>query len=118
MRTTCRATCRLKRAVGCAALALLLCASPAGAVTTLTSDGASALVVGSAGADEITANVIPNADPSLEFPVTLEVVDPGGVTAQAPCSQGLTPDVGLCQVDVDVELRGGAGDDTIIATQA
>jgi RTX calcium-binding nonapeptide repeat (4 copies) len=118
MRTTCGAICRLKRAVGCAALALLLCAAPAGAATTLTSDGASALVTGSAQADEITANVIPNPDPNLEFPVTLEVVDPGGVTVQAPCSQGLTPDVGLCQVDVDVEMRGGAGDDTIVATQA
>jgi hypothetical protein len=117
MRTTYGATCRFKRAVGCAALALLLCASPAGAATTLTSDGASALVAGSAEADEITASVIPNPDPSREFPVTLEVVDPGGVTAQAPCSQGLTPDVGICQVDVDVEVRAGGGDDTIVATR-
>jgi hypothetical protein len=115
MRGTRWATPGVRRAVGCAVFALLAWAPAAGATTTLTSDGATAIATGSAEPDAITVNIIPNPDPVAAFPVTLEVTDPGGVSVQGLCSQGPTPSVGLCPVEMDAEVRGDAGDDTIVS---
>ena len=106
-------------AIGLAVLALLACAPGAAAATSAASDGAETTITGSPGSEQITITLVPNPDPATnqEDPAFLRVQDPSGVSTGTACTAE-SPTSALCQVQAGAIASAGAGNDTIVFSNA